>query len=205
MSYTLLDIANSAIIKVGAKPLQSLNDDTPSGRVVALRLRPVMDTVLSLYPFNCTLRRTVLAPQEHAVLPVKYPFTYETPADMFQLVRLEDKTGDMITDYEHYGQQIQCSHTPLVVIYSRSLYNISSIDYEVAELVSLYLAYDICERIDPNYQRRQQLYQEFQIMFAQVRTSDSRRNGPSSYGPIDVFGPRLNRFDRPNDWIDSRK
>ncbi|MDV7394290.1 hypothetical protein RZS08_23110, partial [Arthrospira platensis SPKY1] len=64
--------------------------------------------------------------------------------------------------------------------------------------------YDVCERIDPNFQRRQQLYQEFQILLSQIKTSDSRRNGPASYGPTDVFGPHLNRHERPTDLMDSR-
>lgn len=202
MAYTLLDIANSALVKIGAKPVQSLVDDTPSGRLVALRLRPVMDTVLSMHPFSCAMKRAIIPPNAEKNTVV-FAYTYSVPTDLLRMIRLEDSEGVIIYDYELIGQEISCDSDPLVITYIRSLYADGKIDYDVAEAMALYLAYDICERIDENSNKRQQLYSEFQQFYSQIKTTDSRKMGPKSYGPINVYGPIIDQ-DRPREIIDYR-
>lgn len=204
MSYNLLDIANSALIKVGAKPLQSLDDDTPSGRVVSLRLRPVMDTVVTMYPFTCSRARTTIGPQPLPDVPSRFANTFQLPSDLLKLLTIEDNHGAQIFRYDHSGGKIHADPVSIVIYYSRSLYTLGFADFDAAEAISLYLAYDICERVDENSNRRQQLYQEFLNFYSMVRTSDARKGGPSSYGPLDVFGESLEDPYRPNQIIDSR-
>ena len=131
-------------------------------------------------------------------------YTFALPNDLLQLIALETSTGQRIYDYEHIGYSINVSETPLVVLYSRSLYTTGKADFDVSEAIALYLAYDVCERIDENTNRRQQLYQEFMNFFSMVKTTDSRKGGPTSYGPINVYGPSLTDPNRPNEIIDSR-
>lgn len=203
MSYTLLDIANSALVKIGAKPVQSIQDDTPSGRLIALRLRPVMDTILTMYPFTCSQKRVVIAPK--AILEgQKYQYVFDIPSDMLRMISIEGKGGFRVFDFDHVGSELFCGYDPLTILYCRSMYNVEKVDFDLAEAISLYLAYDICERITENQNRRRQLYEEFSLFFAKVKTVDSQKGGPQSYGPINVYGPAYFDHDRPNELIDSR-
>lgn len=204
MAYTLTDIANSALIKIGEKPLQSLDDDTPQGRVVSLRLRSVMDTVLTMHPFTCAMRRVNLVPSSGINALPTYEFVFRIPNDTLRTLSILDRNGDQIYDFAREGESILCNYPSITLIYTRSLYGAGFVAFDVAELISLYLSYDICERLDPNPQRRQQLYSEFHTMLAMIKAADARSRGPRSYGPINVFGPSMESLDRPNEIVDAR-
>lgn len=58
---TPTDLANAALIPLGAEPLESLDDPVETARLVRAVLAGVVDAVLRDHPWNCAIRRAPLA------------------------------------------------------------------------------------------------------------------------------------------------
>ncbi len=62
MPSSFVEIANSAIVKVGGRSIQSLDDDTVEAKTCKLRMEPCKRIVLRMHPWNFAIERVSLAP-----------------------------------------------------------------------------------------------------------------------------------------------
>lgn len=202
MAYTTLDIVNSALLKIGARPLNSLEDDFPEARAAMIRYRQVMDTVLSLYPFSCALYRTFLEKEASYEKSWGYRYCFPLPNDCLHLWEVVDPKGDRLYDFSQEGQKLLSNVSTIGVLYSRRITDLGVIDHDVAELISVWLAGELSERIDSNLERTRGLKEQAQYLLQQIKTVDARRRAPRYYGEFDPFLKDSN--DHPRNWVDSR-
>lgn len=204
MAYTQLDIVNSALIKVGEKPIHSLDDDSNQARLAKLRFAVVADLVTTLHPFSCAKSRRKLNPEVDEP-PFGFRYQFPLPDELLRLLAVVGPAGDTLYDFVVEGHKVLANVDRIGISFVRSLVNELRFDHDVGELVSLYLAYDICERIDGgNPQKQGQLFEAFNRFLAHVRTVDARRNGPRSYGPNNTFDIE-SLYDRPIGLEDYRR
>jgi hypothetical protein len=204
MPYTLVDIANSALLKIGDKPVHSLEDNSPQAAAVRLRLPLVSDIVLSSYPFVCARRwKPLIGDPEEPAIP-KHNSVYHLPADCLRVLGVYGVNGLQQYSYQQAGNHIYTSKPAHYVYYVKRFEDGDRLDYEVAELISLYLAADICERFNSDTQKKRLILQEYSLLLSHVRTADSRKSGPSSYGPMDIFDQPAFDLDRPFNVTDTR-
>jgi len=202
MAYTTVQICNSALTKIGERAINSLDDDLVQARACKLRYANVFDTVLSLYPFTCTLKRQNLTYDAGYTKQWEYDYQYSLPADCLHIWEVVDSDGDRLYEFSKEGDKILSNLSSIGILYTRRITDTGVIDHDVAELLSYYLAADLSERLNPDVNRTNLLKQEFERFFARVRTADARRQAPRYYGTTDPFNKDTD--DHPMNWLDAR-
>lgn len=119
---TELDIANAALVEIGAAPIGSLQDSSINARTVARLLPVCMETVLTEYPWTFALSMATLSLSSFAP-PGGYRYAYDFPvggkyirrvyaddykALPFQVYKLQVGTGKAIATYDPV---VSCEYT----------------------------------------------------------------------------------------------
>lgn len=202
MAYTALEIANSALLKVGARPITSFADDLPEARAVNARYAQVINSVIAMYPFSCALKRERLAPHPTQTPAYGYDYQFALPNDCLKVWEVVDANGDRIYDFVREGRYIMANIAVILIRYTYNIVAAGVMDHDVAEMLSYYLAAEVSDRIDPDKARTSELRQLAEMWFAKVRTIDARTSAPRFYGAHDPFDKLQN--DAPTTWLDTR-
>lgn len=104
-----VSICNSALVKVGAERISSIDQDTKSARILKAVYAQVRDAVLAAHPWNFAIKRAVLAPVS-STPAFEFDFAYDLPNDCLAVLSLYDGAtdfgGDESIDYVVEGRQI---------------------------------------------------------------------------------------------------
>jgi len=142
-----LEIANSALIKLGEKPILALTADTTSARLLSVRMKPVIDIVLRLHPWNCCTRRSILTPTTTTPL-FGFTYTHVLPSDFLRLV-----STDVDDEYRLEKDALYADSNRIELIYIARPTDISTLDPLCAEAIAAYLAWDLCYAITQSGER----------------------------------------------------
>jgi hypothetical protein len=207
MAYQTLDICNAALVRIGEKPINSLDDDSPAARIVKLRYRAVFDFVLTLHPFSSALHRIKLLPDALYEKVLHYSYRYAVPNDCLRFLEVYDKNGEHLHDFELEGNSILTNATDFIALrYVRRVTDENLIDFGLGQLIALNLAWDIAQRLNPDsdrHSRQRGIYEEFQQQLRQLRRDESLKRPPNYYGIGDPFGDTLP--DRSPSWESHRR
>lgn len=66
MSASAVSICSNALLELGAQPISSLTEANDRARIAANLYETVRDSVLRSHPWNCAIKRVVLAPESEA-------------------------------------------------------------------------------------------------------------------------------------------
>ena len=99
---------------LGADPLNSLSD-TSDHAVMCLNLYPgARDVVLRSHPWNCAIKRVVLAPNATAPL-FDYAYSFNLPADWLRTLSVGESSEGV--DYVSEGRQLLSDESSLPLRY----------------------------------------------------------------------------------------
>lgn len=141
-----LDIVNSALIKIGAKPILALTADTKEARLASARISPVIEIILRLHPWNCCIRRFVLTAT--TTTPVfGYTYTHTLPNDFMRLVSVD------VEDYRLEKKVLVTDSNRVELVYVAKPTDLSELDPLCAETIAWYLAWDLCYPIMQSSER----------------------------------------------------
>ena len=76
---TKIDLCSMALLKLGENPIQSLSDDTAAAKLGRTLVDFVMDTLLSMHPWNFACRTYTLAPDENG--------DFTIPSDVLRIIK----------------------------------------------------------------------------------------------------------------------
>lgn len=163
MSVTQLEMANKALLKLGQTPITNLDEDTPTARAVKLAYGSVLDYELSIYHWVFAVKRVAL-PKDQDKPAFGYNNAYSLPADFLRLVGLEDLPPQARDAYALEGNKILTNlEPPLKLTYiTRDIGALSLPPYFV-EVFTTRLAYELCEILKQDPQRKNTLLQEYQL------------------------------------------
>lgn len=86
---TDISICSNALLKLGAPPIHSFQDQTQTSGICANIWPGVRDAVLRAHPWNCATKRVILAP-ETATPAWGYAHQFVIPADCLRIMEIED-------------------------------------------------------------------------------------------------------------------
>lgn len=109
-----VSICSNALLMLGAAPFSSFDEARDQVRLAANLYPSVRDDVLRLHPWNCAIKRVILAPM---VNQPAFDFThqFQLPGDWLRTLQVGGK-GCAIT-YRSEGQRILASVTALPLVY----------------------------------------------------------------------------------------
>lgn len=174
MQYiTNLQIANKALTKLGLREIASFDSQEESARVVKSLFGSVRDFELSIYQWAFAIKRAELPALADS--PVfGYDYQYVLPVDFLRLEGIYN-TGGLDRDaYTLEGNTILTDiPAPLQIRYiSRNLDQTKWPPYFV-EALACRLAYELCERLKQDPQRKSIIWQEYQGIIAAAKRANA--------------------------------
>lgn len=175
MAASWVTIANSALTKLGAKAITSLDDNTPEARACKLRYEACRDIVLRSHPWNCAVKRIILSPLVGS--PVfDFAYRFQIPSDSIRVLWL----GDNIDEYRINGREILCDAAEVKLIYIAKISDPNDLDSLLADCISCYLAWDICYKITQSATLKGQLFNDYMYALRNARNIDSKEEPAGS-------------------------
>ena len=181
-------IANGALILLGERRIDSLDEGSPTANVLKERYPEIRDASLRAHPWNFATTRASLAASSTA--PTwKYARAFPFPNDLLRLL-LVDNPGH--EPYEVEGRTIVTDlGAPLQIQYTKQVTDVAQMDSLFREALSAALAADVAEAITGSTQKVDTMRQIFAAKLSAARTPDA----PEPTPPIFADG----------DWLDSRE
>lgn len=153
---TDVDICNAALVKVGAEPIATLEDNSKRAKLCKLHYTRLKNELIVSHPWNFAIKRVTL--EENGDTPAfEYAYAYDLPEDYLRIFRVA--YGDDI-DYKVEGKTILSQDQTFPMLYISetteemfSVYFTEALGHKVAvELsYSMVQSNELSERILKNY------------------------------------------------------
>lgn len=178
---TGVSICSNALLMLGAQPINDFADQQNLDRArICANLYPSQrDSMLRAHPWNCCIKRIVLAPLAE-VPAFGYPSAFELPADCLRV--LEVGSGGCQIDYLVEGRTIQAYTSALELRYvfrneAESTWDTHLIDLMTAAMAAV-LAYPVTLSTSERDSREAKLAQ----LMKQAKAVDGQEDPPQMLG-----------------------
>lgn len=186
MAEGIVEICNSALVKIGAKTILALDENSKESRTCSVRYDPVRRLVLRSHPWNSAIKRVVLSPLSTApVFGTTQQF--QLPADCLRVLQvnyLDDKY------YRIEGRTIQVSADEVDLKYVYDLEDTGQMDALLSEAIAAYLAFDISYAITQDNAVQNAMFAAWQRISSKAKTVDGQEDS--------------RMFLDASEWVDSR-
>lgn len=203
MAESTISIINLALLKLGERPIMSLEDESVQGKTAKEVHAQAFRYVLSKHPWTAAVEYARLLPdaQWSSEDSVRYPFRYRIPNKLVKVLCIYDSNEHQSYNWKRRGNYIFTEEPRIYVEYVKDITNNAAIDSTLAEVLTCYLAYVMAPRLTKEEANAQRLYQEYRRALIEAVTSDSLQKAPLFYGPnTPEMGDPYE--DHPNGWAD---
>lgn len=175
MSVSEVDVANSALAKLGDYRIISLNDNTREARLVKQQFSKIRDELLRAHPWKFATTRAVLA-----LLPSApaygYTYAYGLPTDCIRVIEIDDNDEQWTVE----GGQLLTDLPNACCKYVRQSTIPGEWEASFAEAFASKLAHDICYAVTQSASLKEQLLKEYQLKIQEARTFNAQEAGGDS-------------------------
>ena len=185
MSSSETDICNSALVKIGAQRIISLDDDSEAARICKEQYPKVRDALLRSHPWNFCIERLEIAAD--VTTPV-YGFDYRFALPSDSLRVLDVDSNDM--DWAREGQYILTDSSTLKIRHIKKVTTTGSYDATFAEALAARLAYDISYSFVQSVTLKEALMKEAEHALRTARSFDAQEGTPQRVVANDWFTER---------------
>ncbi|MGO1271917.1 MAG: hypothetical protein ACTMK5_09050 [Pseudomonas helleri] len=178
---TGVSICSNALLMLGAQTINDFADQLNLDRAkLCANLYPtVRDDMLRSHPWNCAIKRAVLAPD--AVAPAfGYTHSFELPADFMRV--LEVGTNGSQIDYLVEGRTIQADTIVLELRYVFRNEVENTWDSHLVKLVTLAMAAALAYPVTQSSALQQSFEQKLEMTLKRARAVDGQEDPPQTLG-----------------------
>lgn len=174
MSQSVIDVCNSALLRVGASTILSLSDNSPEARACSVAYESNRRDELRKHQWNFALGRAVLAPD--AVAPAfDYDYAFTLPSDCIRVIRPPTYDLDWIIE----GRKILTNDgDTLYLRYIKDVEDVTQWDPSFYNVISAALALDIVEKLTQSNTKKQLLLTEYNDAVVLAKRVDAFEAGP---------------------------
>lgn len=177
-----VEIANAALIKLGAGRITSLNDDVNNARVLNARYEAVRDAELRRRKWRFSLRRTSVAALSTAP-SFGFLYQYQVPDGFLRLVQIGEY--DLSTDltdnrrapeglYSLEGNAILTNLTaPLKIRYIKQITDESAMDVAFREAFASRLAYESANEITDDLSKKDDALRDYKMALSEATKANA--------------------------------
>lgn len=190
---TGVSICSNALLMLGAQTINDFNDQLNLDRAkLCANLYPtVRDDMLRQHPWNCCIKRIVLAP-DAAAPAFGYEHSFELPDDFMRV--LEVGTAGQQIDYLVEGRSIQADTTVLELRYVFRNEVESTWDSSLVKLVTLAMAAVLAYPVTQSAALQQALGQELEQEKRRARAVDGQEDPPQTLGDERLLASRFGSY-----------
>jgi hypothetical protein len=188
---TDVSICSAALLKLGDKAIADLQESTARATICA-NLYPLAKLdILRRHPWNCAVRRVVLAPL--ADTPASdWSYQFPMPGDFLRLMQV-GYLGQQL-DYSFEGGRVLANVTALPIVY---VANITEGDFDslLVNVMTLRMEMELAYPITKSTSLRDSLKQEFYApavgVLATAKNIDGQENPPEEWASSSLIESRL--------------
>lgn len=175
MSITSLEeIANSALVKIGARPILSLTEGSIEAERCSKRMDPIRKIILRRHPWNFAIGRRTLAPSVD-VPEFEYSYKFLLPADCLRLLEVMDEV-----EFRLEGGYILSDESSLSIKYIRDVIDTNLFESLFAEAMACYLAWDISYPLTSNATLKDEMWKAYRLALREAKSVDAQEDpGPA--------------------------
>jgi hypothetical protein len=190
MAISETSICNDALLRVGAKPITSINDENERATLCFHLYAETRDQILDSFQWSFAQRRTTLT-KLIATPAFGYSFYYQLPGDT---LRVNEFSADdfPLQNYkwqvEHQGEDPESSiviatNAPsgVSVRYTARITDTSKFSFRFAGILKLRLASKLAYPIKKDGSLARSLYDEYQIEMERAKTSEQYEGTPKDF------------------------
>jgi hypothetical protein len=199
MATSETDVANSALILLGADRINSLEEDSKEARVMKELFPNIRDQLLRAHPWNFAINTIQLAEIATAP-PASFSKRFQIPSNVLRVLRVHDGTvGDTnfhesrvaIFPWERKKQEIWTDLSPTYADVIERIETVAHWDANFAEVVAMLLAAKSAYAIVQSITLAQQLFGAYQGFLALARSYDGQEGSTMQVTASDFLDARF--------------
>lgn len=172
MSVSNVDIANNALVKLGASTIISFTENSQAARAVNVIYEQLRNAVLRDHKWNFATKRVALA--QNADAPAfDYVYSYALPTDCLRVVQMERR--DMIFQIE--GRNLLTDESPAKIIYIAEITDPNEYDAMFVEALSARLAAELAVPLTDSRTLANDMMSMYEGKIRDARSLDSQESG----------------------------
>jgi hypothetical protein len=178
---TDVSICTAALMLLGDKPIASLTQNTDRATLCANIYPQAVDDILRSHPWNCAIKREILAPLS-AAPSHDFQFQFQLPGDWLRM--LEVGYQDDPLPYQVEGRRILANTNVLPVRYVKQTDEgewDALLVYVMTKRMELDLAYPITKSTSLRDTLRQEFYAPAVGVLSKAKTVDGQENPPEDW------------------------
>jgi len=169
-----------ALLRVGARPILSFDDDTNEAEIAGALYAPLRDSLLSSYPWrSATVRQTLLPinPDTYADHVPAGVYRYALPNDFLRALSVHSNANGGGISYRLVGNTLEVESDTAVLVYLRELDASEMTPYIQQALMSL-LSAEFCLSLTDDPARADFFYQQAERTIQTARQIDAFQDTP---------------------------
>ena len=188
MSLSAVELCAAALVKIGAQPIASFEDETAEA-ACARRLYPITrDLLLGVHPWTFTMAQARLTPA--AGTPVAdFAHAFQLPADHLRTISVGTAGRSRGTAYRAQGGLILSDAEAIVINYQRRVPESELPPFFVPLLVTR-LAAELCIPLTEGSSRAMDLYRLAEAELRSARLIDSQQTTPQAFDDFTLIEAR---------------
>lgn len=171
---TEVSISNSALAKIGAERILSLDENSVNARLCKEQYEKVLEDMIRAHPWNFATKRVALSAST-TTPAFQYSYQYGLPNDCLRVLAVED--GEEI-EWVREGRFILSDSTTMKIKYVSSDIQPGDFDANFAEAFATRLAADICYSLNQSTSLKETLLKEAEFRLSQARSFDAQEGTP---------------------------
>ena len=172
MAVSETSICNLALQKLGARPIQSLNDQSVNAQACALCYEAMRDRELRAYPWAFMRTRALLAPMTEAPA-FEYLYAFALPFDFMNVLPETVEGSDWKFEQLNGVRVLLTNESNSVEFsYGARITNPTVFDPMFVEALSSKIAWHLCETLTQSNEKKQEIAAQYRMLISEAR----RRN-----------------------------
>lgn len=176
-----IEICSNALLLLGAAPIASMTENTQAARICANTYPLAKLDILRAHPWNCCIRRVVLAP-ESAAPAFDWTHQFARPSGWLRTVQVGRK-GEVL-DYQVEGVRILANTNLLPLVYVANVTEgewDSLLTHVMVKRMEMDLAYPITKSTSLRDSLKQEFYAKGVGVLARAKAVDGQENPPEEW------------------------
>lgn len=186
---TGVSICSNALLMLGAQTINSFDDANSIDRAkMCANLYPtVRDHVLRSHPWNCAIKRILLAP-DAAAPAFGWDYRFELPADYLRVLEVSSGGGQI--DYLIEGRSILANEASIELRYVFANETEDTWDSLLVSVVTLAMAARLAYPVTQSAAMEQSRMQELEMAMRRARAVDGQEEPPQTFGDFPLLQAR---------------
>lgn len=181
-------ICSNALLALGAHPINSFDEATDHARLCSNIYPTVRNNLLREHPWNCAVKRAVLAPVSAA--PVfGYSFQFSLPGDLLRVLSVGEPQDDV--SYRIEGNRLLANNQVVKLRYIFRNEDESTWDAALVNVAELMMQAKLAYAVTGSASLRDSLAQEANFKLKQAKAIDGQEEPPEELGGYPTYESRF--------------